>query len=424
MSSRSAAGGGGNGAGGGSSAGGGNGAAGGNGPGSDGPASPGSGSGAGGNGGNGPTSPGPGPTGPSLHVVRFAPAKLNLTLAIEGKRDDGFHSIHSVFVPLALGDVLTATPTAAGGTRDSLRIVGLTLAAAPDNLVLRAFAATREAVAKTWPGAPATPPRLSARLTKHIPIAAGLGGGSTDAAAAIDAALTAWGAGLEPAKRAELAASIGSDVPFFLAGGAALVTGRGEFVDPLPDFQGDPPAVLLITPHLPVSTAEVFRAYANGARPSDPSRAGKVSERLAIAMKVGMTSRDLLGWAKELADANDLVPAALSVAPELKDFGLALERLLGRPICQSGSGPTLWALYANVADACKAVRFVRLAATDGSLPRIGTLEPFVAATTIEVRPVPPAVQPTGETSGTIRRFTVHNWTDKTDNDEPTKLKGD
>jgi hypothetical protein len=141
-------------------------------------------------------------------------------------------------------------------------------------------------------------------------------------------------------------------------------------------------------------------------------------------MKSGMTSRDLLGWGKELADANDLVPAALSVAPELRDFGLALERLLGRPICQSGSGPTLWVLYPNVAEARKAVRFVRLAATDGSLPRIGTLEPFVAATTIEVRPVPPAVQPTGETSGTIRPLTVHNWNDKTDNDEPTKLKGD
>ena len=374
--------------------------------------------------GSGPSGSGSAAGPSALHVVRFAPAKLNLTLAIEGKRDDGYHSLHSVFVPLELGDVLTATPSASGGTRDSLRIAGLTLAAEPNNLVLRAFAATREAVATTWPGAPASPPRLTARLTKHIPIAAGLGGGSSDAAAAIDAALAAWNATMEPRQRAELAASIGSDVPFFLAGGAALVTGRGEFVDPLPDFQGDPPAVLLITPNLPVSTAEVFRAYANGVRPSDPTRAGGVSERLAIAMKGGMTGDELLRWAKELAEANDLLPATLSVAPGLEEFGLALQRLLGRPICQSGSGPTLWALYENVAEARKAVRFVRLAATDGSLPQLGALEPFVAATTIDVRPMPPEAQPVGETSGTIRRLTVHNWDDRTENDEPTKLKGD
>jgi 4-diphosphocytidyl-2-C-methyl-D-erythritol kinase len=389
------------------------------------------GNGGGRNGGSGPGGHGPGPsgTGPAagpsaLHVVRFAPAKLNLTLAVEGKRDDGYHSLHSVFVPLGLGDVLTATPSAAGGTRDSLRIAGLTLAAEPNNLVLRAFAATREAVAKTWPGAPASPPRLTARLTKHIPIAAGLGGGSSDAAAAIDAALAAWSAGLEPRQRAELAVSIGSDVPFFLTGGAALVTGRGEFVDPLPDFQGDPPAVLLVTPNLPVSTAEVFKAYANGLRPSDSTRAGRVSERLAIAMKSGMTGDELIRWSKELAEANDLLLATLSITPGLEDFGLALHRLLGRPICQSGSGPTLWALYENVAEARKAVRFVRLAVADGSLPQLGTLEPFVAATTIDVRPTPPEAQPVGETSGTIRRLTVHNWDDNTDNDEPTKLKGE
>jgi 4-diphosphocytidyl-2-C-methyl-D-erythritol kinase len=383
-------------------------------------------SGRSGRGPSGPSGDGSSPTaGPSaLHVVRFAPAKLNLTLAIEGRRDDGFHALHSVFVPLALGDVLTATPSASGGSRDSLRIAGLTLAAGPENLVLRAFAATREAVAKTWPGAPASPPRLAARLTKHIPIAAGLGGGSSDAAAAIDAALAAWNATLEPRELAELAASIGSDVPFFLAGGAALVTGRGEFVDPLPDFQGEPPAVLLVTPHLGVSTAAAFKTYAEGARPSDSTRAGRVSERLAIAMKAGMTGRELSGWAGELADANDLLPATLAIAPGLKEFGLALERLLGRPVCQSGSGPTLWALYENLAEARKAVRFVSLAATDGSLPRLGTMEPFVAATTIDARPLPPVAQPAGETSGAIRPLTVHNWDEKTDNDEPTRLKGD
>jgi 4-diphosphocytidyl-2-C-methyl-D-erythritol kinase len=343
---------------------------------------------------------------------------------VEGKRPDGYHSLHSVMVPLAMGDVLTAAPMTLSGPRDSLKIVGLTLAAAPDNLVLRAFAVTREAVIRTWPGAPAAPPKLQARLLKHIPIAAGLGGGSSDAAAAIDAALTAWSAHLDHQERVNLAAAIGSDVPFFLAGGAALVTGRGEFVDPLPDFQGEAPAVLLVTPHLPVSTAAVFKAYSDGVRAVDRTRAGAVSAGLAAAMKAGMTNHELLGWAKDLATANDLMPAALSVAPGLKGFVQSLGDLLERPICQSGSGPTLWALYANLAEARKAVRFVRLAAANGTLPLIGSAEPFAAATTIEVRPVPPPAQPVGETSGTIRPRTVHNWDDKPDNDEPRKLKGD
>ena len=375
-------------------------------------------------GGGGSTPSDPTPIGSRLHVVRFAPAKLNLTLAVEAKRPDGYHSLHSVMVPLAIGDVLTASPMALSGPRDSLKIVGLPLAATPDNLVLRAFAVTREAVIKTWPGAPAAPPSLQARLLKHIPIAAGLGGGSSDAAAAIDAALAAWSAQMDHQELVTLAASLGSDVPFFLAGGAALVTGRGEYVDPLPDFQGEAPAILLVTPQLAVSTASVFKAFAGGVRPADTARAGAVSVGLATAMQAGMTSRDLLGWAKDLATANDLMPAALSVAPGLKGFVQALGDLLERPICQSGSGPTLWALYANLADARKAVRFVRLAAANGTLPLVGIGEPFAAATSIEVRPTPPPAQPEGETSGTIRPRTVHNWNDKPDPDEPRKLKGD
>lgn len=376
------------------------------------------------------------PTAPSgvpearLHVVRFAPAKLNLTLAVTGRRDDGFHALRSVMVPLALGDVLNASTSPVEGSRDSLRIVGLTLAPSPDNLVLQAFAAAREAVAATWHGAPAHPPRLAARLVKHIPIAAGLGGGSSDAAAAIDVALAAWGAHLEPQERLEIAADLGSDVPFFLAGGAALITGRGEFVEPLADITGDPVAVLLVTPHLPVSTADVFKAYSAGIRPSDTARAADVSERLGSAMRAGLSGGKLLAMAAELATANDLLPAAESVAPALTGFREALERLLERPVSQSGSGPTLWSLYANLAEARKAIRFVRLGMSNGALPRIGSGEPFVAATTIEGRPMPPVVLPPDVSSGTIRPLGVHNWNETPDQagqdspGEPTRLKGD
>jgi 4-diphosphocytidyl-2-C-methyl-D-erythritol kinase len=344
----------------------------------------------------------------SLHVVRFAPAKLNLTLALTGRRADGYHALHSVMVPLSLGDALTASVAPAGAPGDTLRVTGLPVSTAADNLVLRAVAAARDRVASSWPGAPAAPPLLATRLVKRIPVAAGLGGGSSDAAAAIDAALTAWGAALEPAERLELAASLGSDVPFFLAGGAALVTGRGEYVDPLPDLGGAPPAVLLVRPGVPVPTASVFRAFDGGMHAPDAGRALRVSERLVIAMKAGLPAAELLDLGAELALANDLAPAAASVVAGFGAYTRALERLVDRPVCLSGSGPTLWVLYPTLAEARKATRFVRLAAVNGTLPLVGTGEPFITATTIVSRSAPPATQPAGRTTGTIRPRTVHN----------------
>jgi len=369
-------------------------------------------------------------SGARIHVVRFAPAKLNLTLAVVGRRPDGFHALHTIMVPLSLGDALTVSTGPAGATRDSLRVTGLTLASTPDNLVVRAIEAVRRAVTEAWPGAPSMPPLLAALLAKRIPVAAGLGGGSSDAAAAMEAALAAWGAGLDSERKAALAASLGSDVPFFLPGGPALVTGRGEFVEPLPEIDGESPAVLLVTPRLPVGTAAVFDAYAGGARRAGGSRALEISERLAAEMRAGLTGTALLGRASELALANDLLPAAASITPGLQGFLAALEKQLGRPVCQSGSGPTLWSLYQNLAEARKAARFVRLAAVNGTLPLLGSGEPFVAATTIAGRSTPPASPlPEGPT-GTIRPRTVHNGFDAgrpgpdVPADGPAETKGD
>ena len=127
-----------------------------------------------------------------MPVVRLAPAKLNLTLAVVGRRDDGFHDLHSVFVPLGLHDILSLAPAGGLGS-DTLHVTGRDAGPTEENLVLRAIAAAREAIGQ-GPGRPTTPP-LAARLDKRIPVAAGLGGGSSDAAAAFDAALEAWGAG-------------------------------------------------------------------------------------------------------------------------------------------------------------------------------------------------------------------------------------
>ncbi|MEO5940889.1 MAG: 4-(cytidine 5'-diphospho)-2-C-methyl-D-erythritol kinase, partial [Candidatus Limnocylindrales bacterium] len=184
-------------------------------------------------------------------VVRLAPAKLNLTLAVVGRRPDGYHALHSVMAPLALADRLSLAPDPSPGAHDRVRVEGFDAGPAADNLVLRALEATRRALR---PHLALPPPALAVRLEKRIPVAAGLAGGSSDAAAAIEGALEAWSASdvLGPAERRGLAASIGSDVPFFLAGGPALVEGRGERVTALrgirPLATEQAPGLLLVTP--------------------------------------------------------------------------------------------------------------------------------------------------------------------------------
>src|SRR6185503_9521759 len=190
------------------------------------------------------------PMGRLSPVVRHAPAKLNLTLAVTGRRDDGYHALHSVFVPLGLGDRLSLAPL--GGDRDTLHVSGLDAGPPADNLVFRALAAARAAVGGGWPGGPGPAPAVAARLEKRIPVAAGLAGGSSDAAATVDGALEVWGAELDESTRHAVAAHLGSDVPFFLAGGPALVEGRGEHVAPLHGLHGAP-GVALVTPLVAVS---------------------------------------------------------------------------------------------------------------------------------------------------------------------------
>ncbi len=324
-------------------------------------------------------------------AVRVAPAKLNLTLAIVGRREDGFHALHSVMVPLEVADRLALAPAFASA--DTLHVTGTATSelGSPDlgpdlgppdrNLVLRAISTARAACRAR--GVDAALPALAARLEKRIPVAAGLGGGSSDAAAAIDAALEAWGVAgvVAPAARASIASSLGSDVPFFLAGGWALVEGRGERVTPLPAPRGPEPAVLLVTPGTGVSTAAVFAAFAGGARPA-PGAALASSRHLAGELAAGMTAARFVERAGIMAVANDLAPATAAVAPSLVPFRRALGRVVGRPVGQSGSGPTLWVLYPSLAAAETAAIVVRAALASGELPASGERPPFVCATRI------------------------------------------
>ena len=323
-------------------------------------------------------------------VVRLAPAKLNLTLAVVGRRADGLHDLHSVMVPLALADVLTLAPSP-GGT-DALHSVGHDPGPPAANIVLRAIAETRSAVGAGWgsgSGGPVGPaagaaPALAARLEKRIPVAAGLAGGSSDAAAAIDGALEAWAAELDPVTRAAAAARLGSDVPFFLAGGPAVVEGRGERVTPLRGIVGRPPGVLLVTPAVPVLTAAVYAAFDAGSRPGDPGATRATSSHLATELAAGLATSRLLDRAGVLAAANDLIAAASTVFPALTPLRRSLARLLGRPIGQSGSGPTLWALYPSVEAAATAAEEVRAATADGRLAMPGEGPATIVATTIGI----------------------------------------
>src|SRR3954453_4653809 len=171
-------------------------------------------------------------------------AKVNLTLSVGPRGRDGYHPLSSTFLRIGLADHLTVAFGSGEGS-DVLTVSGLPGCQADGNLVLKVFRAARGALGQEMPP-------LVAHLDKRIPIGGGLGGGSADAAAAMDAALQMWGAGLSPQMLAEVALELGADVAFFTANAAAAhVSGRGENIDPL-DVGGNP-GLLLVTPPIAIS---------------------------------------------------------------------------------------------------------------------------------------------------------------------------
>ncbi len=175
------------------------------------------------------------------------PAKINLHLQVLGLRGDGHHEVWTLFQSVGLADELAFDDHPGGAVTLTVEPAG----AAPtgnDNLVVHAVSALRERTGATN-GA-------TIRLRKRIPVGAGLGGGSADAAAALAALDRLWNLHLSPAALADLAAGVGADVAFFLHGGFALGRGRGEDVEPLPDLR--PLAVVIAVPPIEVSTAMAF----------------------------------------------------------------------------------------------------------------------------------------------------------------------
>lgn len=218
----------------------------------------------------------------AVAVTIRAPAKLNLSLAVLERRGDGFHEIESLIVPVELADTLTVTAGGPAGIRLTVRFAGPLAAprgrvlardvpADATNLVVRAATALAAEAG--------IEPALDIELVKRIPSGAGLGGGSSDAAAVLAAAAEAWRLGWPRERLATIGARIGSDVPWFFAGAAAVVAGRGERILPVAPLM--PLFAVIACPAEGLSTAAVYKACT-------PSRAG-AGTAVALALALGQT---------------------------------------------------------------------------------------------------------------------------------------
>ena len=251
----------------------------------------------------------------SLTVNAYA--KVNLTLEVLGRRPDGYHEIVSVMQTVDLHDVLELTP-ADGVTLECDR-PGL---GTPDNLALRAAAALRT-VSGVRDG-------VHIELRKAIPVAAGLGGGSSDAAAALLGLSRLWGLGMSVGDLTPLAASLGSDVPFFLRGGTAMVQGRGERVRPLPGINLQ--WLLIVTPamEVPNKTASLYSAL-----PPSSYTAGHLTRKLEARIRGGGDVPPQLLF-------NTFDDVAEEAYPGIREYLDTLYALGAREVHLTGSGPSLF----------------------------------------------------------------------------------
>jgi 4-diphosphocytidyl-2-C-methyl-D-erythritol kinase len=255
-----------------------------------------------------------------------APAKVNLTLAVLGRRPDGYHELESWVVLVQWHDELEFAAQAGF----SLDVTASSAAVPVDesNLVWRAAVALARAAGK----------RLDAAITlrKRIPVGAGLGGGSSDAAATLLGLNALWELGWTTQRLLPVAAELGSDVPLFLERREAIIRGRGDRVEQVVDaWKG---WLAMVVPPYPVLTPEVYRRWSAG------------SARPSAARQPWL---DQPGSSMELASKlfNDLERAAFAVEPRLKQLHGRLDGLDGRPVRMTGSGSCLFAIFDGEAEA-------------------------------------------------------------------------
>jgi len=279
-------------------------------------------------------------------VTVRVPAKVNLQLAVGPVRADGYHGVVTVYHAVSLYDEVTVAPA----ERDSVTVTGEGVGSVPTdggNLAARASAALLRVVG---PGA-RDAPGLAIRITKRIPVAAGLAGGSADAAAALVACNELWHSGLSQQALTELASGIGSDVAFGLLGGTAIGIGRGEQVTPALTSGSFHWVLAFATGGL--STADVYAAFdrirsPQGSRQGKEHKAGSASVSDPApdnALMAALRSGDPAEIGPLLS--NDLQPAAISLRPELRRALAAGRELDALGAIVSGSGPTCAFLAKN-----------------------------------------------------------------------------
>lgn len=256
-----------------------------------------------------------------MRLVAEAFDKVNRSLVVLGKRPDGFHELDTVFQAVGLSDRLTFE-TSVGL---SLEVDDPSIPSGAENLVLRA--------ARALAASAGVPARAAITLEKRIPSGGGLGGGSSDAAVALLGLSALWGLDLPVGGLAEIGASVGSDVPFFLYGGTARGLGRGERIAPLPDLPSA--GVVLVMPPFPVATPAVF------GRLGAPAWDGRSGEEADAA---------------GAPDRNDLEPAAEALFPALREVREALAAAGAEQARLSGSGSTVFGLFPDLATASEAAR--------------------------------------------------------------------
>ncbi len=262
-----------------------------------------------------------------------APAKINLSLHVHGKRADGYHALESLVAFTQFGDVLSVT----AADQLSLTTSGEFANHAGDlehNLVMRAARALQHETGTTL-GAAMT-------LQKNIPVGAGLGGGSSDAATALQMLRALWGVAVPDGRLYAIAASLGADVPMCLVGKPLIATGRGEEIQLL-DYALPPLWVVLVYPHIALPTASVFGAY------TAPDTLPKIGWQTLGAASI----LPALAQSK-----NSLQRAAISQCAPVGEILIALETAVQQPdlVRMSGSGSCCFALFDDAAraHACEA----------------------------------------------------------------------
>ena len=284
----------------------------------------------------------------------LAPAKLNLCLFLGARRPDGLHALCSLFEPLTLADVIVVEP----GAHDEVVCAGLD---GGEDLAFAALAALRD---RGW----GVPP-LRIEIEKRIPIAAGLGGGSADAAAVLRLGRS------EVPELGPLAASLGADVPSQVEPGLALVGGAGEMVERLPDPARH--AFVLLHGGGGLSTAEVFAEADRIGLGREEAELDAIRAQLAVTAGAGESP---LRYAEVLR--NDLEPAAISLRPSISEGLDALSEAGAAVAMVTGSGPTAFGLFDGIAEARAAAE--RIDRPDAIVCEAGVPPGFVASPDLDL----------------------------------------